>query len=200
VIAQTLEYAAWVDNQTLQQLDEIAREYATAHGLDASNLADLYRLRFAEAPAGSLGSTVVENLTFNARQRMVVVAESFTTEAEETLRYLRTRLGVDITGLRFTVHKAGSEVLIVTDIVVGRELQAVASEKSATRQPHMTDDEIAEYVDTDFLRESVHAIEEWVSSLGRNDLEVRHLAGGSSHTISLAGSQLLYYYFAKKWI
>src|SRR3990172_2504113 len=43
VVAQTLEYAAWVDNLTVDQLNDLAHDYAQKRGSEAQNLADLYR-------------------------------------------------------------------------------------------------------------------------------------------------------------
>ena len=60
-------------------------------------------------------------ITFNSRQIIVVVAESFTAEVEQTARYFRSRLGADVHLVRVSVHRAGDEVVLETSEVVGRE-------------------------------------------------------------------------------
>jgi hypothetical protein len=95
-LAQALEYAAWLDALTLDQLDALAREYAAGRGLGAAGIADLYRRAFepeaVEDPEDE-GASITDRLTFNASQRLVIVAERFLPELEPTLRYLRTKLG-----------------------------------------------------------------------------------------------------------
>ena len=109
VIAQTLEYTAWVDSLSFDDLDDVAREYAAKRGLDGLGLEDLYGQTFSAEPDGEEGedeSTPSENrVTYNARQRMVIVAESFPGEMEQTLRYLRSKLGVDVSAVRFGIYR-----------------------------------------------------------------------------------------------
>ncbi len=47
VVAQTLEYAAWADSLSADQLDEVARQYAQRKLLGPQTLADFYRRTFA---------------------------------------------------------------------------------------------------------------------------------------------------------
>jgi hypothetical protein len=111
VIAQALEYAAWVDALSGDQLDELARTYAAKAGLVADGVFDLYRQAFVgEGDAETGDATALSaHITFNHRQRLVIVAERFHPEVEQTLRYLRTKHGVDIVGVRLGVHTAGGQ-------------------------------------------------------------------------------------------
>ncbi|MHB8644509.1 MAG: hypothetical protein ACYDAR_01820 [Thermomicrobiales bacterium] len=206
VVAQALEYASWVDSLTRDQIDEMAHEYAIAKGIEASNVADLYRRAFSPSREKEEQDTeaVTDHITFNNRQRLVIVAERFSGEIEQSIRYLRTRLGVDITGLQFGVHKAGSDMIIQTNTVVGREITAIAAAKSNEGQASgVTRSEIDESIlakaKTDFVRSAVTSIEQWVNDIGNPDLLIRH-GPGSDHFIRLRGRTQVYYYYAQNWI
>ncbi len=201
VVAQTLEYAAWVDSLNHDQLDELARAYAAQRGLGADGAIDVYRNAFSLEAADDLGASpaLADRITLNNRQRMIVVAESFSEEVEQTLRYLPTRLGVDITGLQFSVHRAGGETIIETNAVVGRERAAAASEKSPGRRESEPHDSIIARAKTDFVRKAVNMIEDWIDNVGHPDLAVRH-GPGTEHFIRLNNKSQVYYYFAYHWI
>jgi hypothetical protein len=118
---------------------------------------------------------------------------------EQTLRYLRTRLGVDITGLQFSVYKLGSETLIETNLVVGREPPAAAAEKSRGAREPESDESILARAKTEFVRKAVLAIEEWVSQAGLPNLTVRH-GTTSDHYLRIGNENHVYYYYASRWI
>ncbi|MDA0987829.1 MAG: DUF4268 domain-containing protein, partial [Chloroflexi bacterium] len=120
---------AWVDSLSKTELEEIARNYARSKGKDAG-LAEHYESVFGKATneegeetdeSGNEVDTESDVLTFNNRQRLVILAEGFDPELEQSLRYLRTRHGMDINAIEFTVHKAGEDILINTTQIVGRE-------------------------------------------------------------------------------
>jgi hypothetical protein len=114
VLAQALEYAAWVDSLTFEQLDELAR------GIDAIGIHDVYR---AVYDVDSESETPVDPslITFNSHQVIVIVAETFTPEVEQTARYFRSKLGADLHLVRFSIHRAGGELVLETTAVVGQE-------------------------------------------------------------------------------
>jgi len=197
VLAQTLEYAAWVDSLTFEQLDDMAREYAESRGLDASGVADLYRRTFSvllEEPDAQ-SAPVTDTITFNSRQRLVIIAEHILREVEQTLRYLRTRFGADVYGVTFSVHKAGGDTIISTNTVVGRE-QVGAGTRTPPQAERESDESIHARVKSDFLREAVYSIEEWVANSGIDGLTVDHSTAGSGHFIRYLGSTWVYYEYA----
>ncbi len=199
VVAQTLEYAAWVDGLTTEQLNELAREYAEAHQIKAESLADLYRRTFEDDPNDTGdGTHVSERVTFNNRQRLVIVAEKISEEVEQTLRYLRTRFGADIYGIQFSVHKAGEETLINTTTVVGRE-QVSKPAQTWTRREKESDEDIYARVKTDFMRTAIQSIEYWVDGVGAEGLSVDH-STASDHFIRYLGVSWFYYYYANNWL
>jgi hypothetical protein len=143
---------------------------------------------------------VGDRVTFNTHQRMIIVAQRFTPEVEQTLRYLRTTHGVDVTGVRFGIHRAGEETLLNIEVVVGREEAIPATAKSPRRSARqMSDEEILERVETDFLRNAITALEEWVDEAGISGLKVVHLKQ-SDHAINLRGRRIVSWYFAKRWM
>lgn len=201
VVAQALEYASWVDSLALEQLDDIARQYAERRGIEASGLADIYRQVFgSEAEEGPPEHEPAERITFNNRQRIVIVVGSFAPEVEQTLRYLRTRVGMDVTGVAFSIHRAGGETLIETDTVVGREATIGVGGKGPRGSREAEPDEsIMERVETDFLRQAVTGVEQWIQELGQPDMQVRH-GGTSHHRLVHLGRSIGGYYFAAWWL
>jgi hypothetical protein len=201
VIAQTLEYAAWVNSLSLDEMDEIARTYASGLGMEAEGIQDIYRTAFESEEgeeAGEEGSG--SRVTFNTHQRMIIVAERFSPEVEQTLRYLRTTHGVDFTGVRFGIHRAGEETLLNVEVVVGREDAIPAAAKAPRRSARQkSDEEILEKVETDFLRRAITALEEWVDEAGIEGLQVVHLRR-SDHAINVRGQRVVRWYFAKRWM
>ena len=201
VVAQTLEYAAWVDSLTIDQMDEMAREYAEKHGFEADGIADLYSRTFSVRLEGDEEeeAEVAERITFNNRQRLVILAERISGEVEQTLRYLRTRFGADVYGVEFSVHRTGEDTIINTTTVVGRE--PVSKPAQTTWQTHEreSDESILNRVKTDFMRRAVTAIEGWVDGSDIDGLRVDH-STESSHYIRYLGLNWLYYYYAANWL
>lgn len=207
VVAQALEYAAWVDTQTTEQLDDLARAYAATRDLDFSDVGGAWRgayLEEADQPTDGTDAepvSAVEPSTYNTRQRIVIVAEQFSPEVSETLRYLRTKLGVDVTGVQFGIHRVGDETIVETEIVVGRERQAAVRDKVAAPASGevQSDEMILARVQTDFMRRAVTAIEEWVQQLGRSDVTIGR-GHRSDHDVRWQGKVVLHYYYARKWL
>lgn len=197
VIAQTMEYAAWVDSLTLEDLDTIAQAYGAKRGIDAGGVWDLYRRTF-EGSTESEDDAGEARVTFNARQRLVIVAEDFPGEMEQTLRYLRARLGVDVSAVRFAIHSLAGESLIETEVLVGREKAATAADKTGTTEPPWPPEQIREWVDSTFLQKMVDGFPAWLESLGVGITISR--GRRSRFTVFASSSRLLHYYFARRWL
>lgn len=201
VVAQALEYAAWVDSLRGDELDDLARTYAAKRGIAANGVLDLYQRAFGGEYDGEGGDTLplAAHLTFNHRQRLVIVAEQFHPEVEQTLRYLRTKLGVDITGVRLGVHIACGATIVETDVVVGREQAAAPKQASAASSKVEPDEAIRTRVSSPFVKAAVISIEDWVGSLGNPALTVRH-GPRSDHFLQVEGKTQLFYYYARRWL
>jgi hypothetical protein len=131
----------------------------------------------------------------------VILAERFTPEVEQTLRYLRVKQGMDITGVQVTVHKTGAEVLIQTEVIVGRELPTKPSQSQPhAATPHETPEETRARVTSQFLKENVGLIEERLANIGNGALEVRPRSGGSDNSLYIGGVQVGLYYYAKQFL
>ncbi|MGD9935410.1 MAG: hypothetical protein AB7T37_17070 [Dehalococcoidia bacterium] len=195
VLAQALEYAAWVDSLSFEQLDAIARGYASIRGVGDLGLKEMYARTFdvAEDSDAEGDASVV---SFNTRQRIVVVAESFTSEGEQTARYFRSRLGVDITAVQFNVHRAGGETILETTTVVGRE--PLQSAKSP--EPMSPDDDSIrdQHVKTDFMRAAVGVFDRWAASLEEPGLTVEK--PGWARRVRFRGDELIYFEYRTRWI
>lgn len=199
VVAQTLEYAAWVDSLTPDQLDELARDYSAKHNLDVGDLAGLYRRTFSTESEEGEEEDFTQRVTFNSRQRLVIVAEHISDEVEQTLRYLRTKFGADVHGVEFSVHKAGNDTIISTTTVVGRERATQKTGQWWKTHERENDESIHARMKTDFMREAITAIEDWVAGVGVDNLRVEH-STESDHFVRHLGVTWLYYYYAANWL
>lgn len=131
----------------------------------------------------------------------MIVAERFHPEVEQTLRYLRTKHGVDIAGVRRGVHTAGGATIVETDVIVGREQAAAAKQVSPSTGSGTSeaDAAIRARVTSPFVKAAVTAIEDWVASIGDPTLTVRH-GPLSDHFLQMGGKTQLYYYYAREWV
>jgi hypothetical protein len=125
VVAQILEYAAWVSELPPQRVEQIAEGY-------------LDRARENSAPSRSLMEAfqdtfeVDEVPVFNRAQRLFVAAEEIPPGVARVCRYLRTSHGLDVNCVAFSVFQTESgEVLVNSDWIVGHE--DVGSSSSTVR-------------------------------------------------------------------
>lgn len=201
VIAQAMEYAAWVDSLGLDDLDAIAQRYTSRHAAEGDDLSTLYRRSFGDAEdQEDAEADPLDRVTFNHRQRIVVVAEAFSGEVEQTLRYLRSRMGVDIMGVRFGIHEAGGELLIETEHLVGREPRVSAGRKSPeAASPPLTDEEIIERATSPFVKSAVGEIERWIESLDLPHVELR-FGRKTGRAVYVKGKRVARFYYAREWI
>lgn len=104
IVAQALEYAAWVSRLDGEALAQLSARFDAARPLD-----DRLQLAF-----GSDGDDAWTPPTLNQRQRVVLVAEDFEAETLEVCRWLAGE-GVAIYCWRFGYHtgRDGEELLVV---------------------------------------------------------------------------------------
>ena len=127
VLAQALEYAAWLASQSGEEIERLANNY-----LQPRTLAEAWQATFAGEVGESDGETAVSlpvNLQLNSHQRIFVVVEGNDDRITAVARYLRT-LGVDMNLLEFRYYriKSGEEMLDF-ELTVGPE-----QDTPATRQ------------------------------------------------------------------
>lgn len=202
VVAQALEYAAWVDSLTFEQLDEMARDYAAARNLPADGLVEMYARAFGDIDAtdndeeAGAAEGAESRVTFNNRQRIVIVAERISDEVEQTLRYLRTRFSADVYGVAFSVHRADPETIITTTTVVGRERTREAGTRGR-RDQESVDDTIAR-AKTELVREAAATLDDWISGLP--GVRVERAPRGSGRKVLRGQRRLAYFSYASGWI
>ena len=110
VVAQALEYAAFVARLDVDALEGILRVYEPDESL---SLADRHREHF--------GVEENEAVAFNKDQHIVVVGQRVTPEIRQTASFLGSK-GIHVTCVEFTFFQAaGGDRLLSQEIVVGGE-------------------------------------------------------------------------------
>ncbi|MEZ4592140.1 MAG: hypothetical protein R3D55_13510 [Chloroflexota bacterium] len=127
VLAQALEYAAWLATLSGDEIERLANQY-----LQPRSLAEAWQATFAGEVGEGDEETAVSlpaNLQLNSHQRIFVVVEGNDDRITAVARYLRT-LGVDMNLLEFRYYriKSGEEMLDF-ELTVGPE-----QDTPATRQ------------------------------------------------------------------
>lgn len=109
-IAQSLEYASFVERLDTLQLEEILRSYLNDESLSlAEHHREYFELQSDEA------------IAFNKDQRIVIVGQRVTPEIRQTSRFLRSK-GIRVTCVEFTFFQANEgNRLLSQEIIVGRE-------------------------------------------------------------------------------
>jgi hypothetical protein len=121
VVAQLLEYAAWVDELSDEAIYQLAENYFSKNSdLSGKQLKDLFFDTFELDEIPSL----------NQLQRLFVVAEEIPPPISRVCRFLRMSHGVDVNCVKFSIYKTESnEILVSSEIIVGQE-EVVAPKKS----------------------------------------------------------------------
>lgn len=127
VLAQALEYAAWLASLSGDEIERLANNY-----LQPRTLAEAWHETFAgevEVVEGETAVTLPANLQLNSHQRIFVVMEGNDDRITAVARYLRT-LGVDINLIEYRYYRIQSgEEMLDFELTVGPE-----QDTPATRQ------------------------------------------------------------------
>lgn len=107
-IAQILEYAASVSKLSYADLDKLAREWFTANGREYTSLFDIHS-RLFEYELGAL-----QESSFNAKQRLVLVSAGADARVLEVAEYLRS-CGVDVTFVSYSTYGTKDEVIVTME-------------------------------------------------------------------------------------
>ncbi|NOZ21813.1 MAG: DUF91 domain-containing protein [Planctomycetes bacterium] len=109
-LAQSLEYASFVEQLDAQQLEGILCSYLND---ESASLADYHRQHFQLGPD--------EAIAFNKDQRIVIVGQGITSEIRQTSLFLRSK-GIRITCVEFSFFEAKDGTRLLShDIVVGKQ-------------------------------------------------------------------------------
>ena len=123
VIAQILEYAAWVNVLPDESIFNMASNYLSQKvEIKHSSIQDVFIEQFETD----------EFPEINRTQRLFIVAEEISPRIANVCRFLRTSHGVDINCIKFSVFQTESgEILVSSELVVGQE-DVVDTKKSLT--------------------------------------------------------------------
>jgi len=123
VVAQLLEYAAWIADLSDNSIYELAENYFSNHAkFKGKRLEDVFIETFEadEFPA------------LNQNQRLFVVAEEIPSTVSRVCRFLRMSHGFDVNCVKFSVYQTESgEILVSSESIVGQE-EVVAPKKTIT--------------------------------------------------------------------
>lgn len=136
VVAQLLEYAAWANDLTEEEIHDLAQPYLAAGGSPAQvELNDLFREAFEVDDVPPL----------NQHLRLYIVAEEVPKAVARVARFLRTSYAMDISCVEVSAYRAGSGELIVSTLqIVGNE--EVVTPKRVTSQRWSGDKPVKEVV------------------------------------------------------
>lgn len=122
ILAQALEYAAWVAGLDSSDMRSIAESYL-AKADPAATLEERWALAFGtevQEESGDFEPITLTEINLNLRQRTFVVIEGRNERVEGTIRYLRSH-GIDINLLEYTYYQTegGEEFLDIESRVGG---------------------------------------------------------------------------------
>lgn len=98
VVAQTIDYASWVETLTTDQIMEIYQKFAEKHQLPDKNFGDSFFRVFRRKP---------EEAELNSSHQMVVVTAELDASTERIIHYLNDSAKVAINAVFFTVFEDG---------------------------------------------------------------------------------------------
>jgi RecB family endonuclease NucS len=134
-IAQLLEYAAFVENLSYEQLNEIFQTY---NG-EETTLDSYHQEYFA--------LSTEDNVAFNKSIKHVIVAQDITSAIIQTALYLRKK-GLDLYCMEFKYFlNKDSEKMITSDFIVGDESFIKSEIKSETSLPKTNENKFIESLD-----------------------------------------------------
>jgi len=103
VVAQTIDYASWVENLSTDRVAKIYSDYAEKYQLSNNNFDEAFRLKFGMSPSDD---------EVNSSHQMVVVAAELDASTERIINYLNDKANVAVNAVFFTVFEdAGSQYL-----------------------------------------------------------------------------------------
>lgn len=122
VVAQVLEYAAWANRLTYDDLNSITMKYYDKKdSYKGMELLEIHKEIFN--PENEFDVT----MSFNNKLRLYIVAEEISRSVKDVVRYLNTQGNIDITSLKYDVFRAGDgQYYISTEVDESESVQSVA--------------------------------------------------------------------------
>ncbi len=120
-LAQALEYASFVEQLDMDQLEAVLQKYTSDEG---ASLAESHRQYF--------GLDAETAVAFNKEQRIVIVGQRIAPEIRQTARYLCGK-GIRVTCVEFTFFETGDgKKLLTHEVVVGKDAARPAKVSSGS--------------------------------------------------------------------
>ena len=176
-VAQSLEYASFVERLDAGQLEGVLRSYMND---ELASLAEYHRAYF------HLGDAAV---AFNKDQRIIVIGQRITPEIRQTAAFLCSK-GARVTCVEFTFFRSqeGSR-LMSQEIVVGAEFQRPV-EVSSEARTSVTEEQFLEACD-----ENGRAVFSRMLELSREkSMPIRWGVKGFSMNVDLDGTRVAFCY------
>lgn len=98
VVAQAIDYAAWVEGLSSEKFAQIYAEYAEKYALPEKTLDDAFQTKY--------GSLLIEE-DINSSHQMVIVAAELDASTERIISYLNDKAGVAVNAVFFSVFEDG---------------------------------------------------------------------------------------------
>jgi len=142
VVAQSLDYASWVNDLSHESIIAIASGYLKS----GKNLDSTFREKF--------GSEMPEVL--NANHSMLIVASTIDPSTERIVQYLSEKYGIGINVIQFQYHRNNggteylSRVFLLKPEVVDSNIQRKSTSK---RKPNLTAEQLQEIADSNGVGE-----------------------------------------------
>jgi hypothetical protein len=205
ILFQTLNYAAWISEQSYETLDRFAARFLVElPAPQPTSLKEAYYKAFpastgdeAEEAEAALPSDQEFLAGFNSRPRIVIVAAEIAEEIQRILRFLTSH------GIRCEAHEFQYFESPKGDRLIHR--RAVARMKTATPKPdggpaYATLDDLNSYVLEPIVRPWIDALPEWVGDEFESGEASLSVPGNGNLRIRLFGKTVASGYFAKRWL
>jgi hypothetical protein len=128
VTAQALDYASWVKDLSIEEIESIAAKHLKGESLESA-----FRSKFET----DLPEVV------NEHHAILIVASEIDDSTERIIRYLSETYGVDINAVRFQFFQSeGRELLVRTFTVAPQEVQT-NTKKSKSKRTSLSTEELA---------------------------------------------------------
>jgi hypothetical protein len=136
VVAQILEYAAWAENLTYDQLNNITMKYFDCKqeylGLE---LSEIHREIFYPDSENDV------EVLFNQRLRLYIIAEEISTTVKDVVNYLNNN-GIDVNCFKYDVFSAeNGEYYISTEVEEARRTKSANKRSIAGNSERWSGDE-----------------------------------------------------------
>ncbi|WP_417436573.1 hypothetical protein [Idiomarina abyssalis] len=103
VVAQTIDYASWVETLPSEKFSEIYQDFAKKHGLASTSFDEAFQAKFGVKPFEE---------DINSSHQMVIVAAELDASTERIINYLNDKAGIAVNAVFFTVFQdAGNQYL-----------------------------------------------------------------------------------------